>query len=240
MTSRPVSPIRHPDLLWKRLASLVGVVLFGGLTACCAWQLGTFKTHAQKNDYRWIAAQTVACEKRSNICGQLHLIKGDACLHLAVAEMPPAENFACAADELERGLALTPSWNDVRDHRRFQEYLCEALGNLQDLQSGQAAEQTLVRFEKAAEALYRLAPKSVPAVYYLAKVHLHQVAPMLLDINPATRVPACNRLKRAVTNVLSMMETAKKQALPDWDRFADNYRKLAFDLGLAMRTAQCR
>lgn len=240
MQSRPDSPMRRPDLLREQRALLLGVVLLGGLVGCCAWQLNTFNTHAQKNDYGWIAVQTVTCDKRADLCGQLHLIKGDACFHLASEGTTPADNFACAADELEKGLALTRSWNDVRVHRRYQEILCESLKYLQDLQSGEAAAQTLVRFAAAAEALYRLAPESVPAVYYLAKVRLRQVEPMLVEINPATRVPACNRLKRTVTSVLSMTETAKNEALPDWDRFADNYRQLAFDLGLAMRAAQCR
>ncbi|MBC2712227.1 MAG: hypothetical protein HGJ94_14965 [Desulfosarcina sp.] len=210
------------------------------LAGCAAMQLDTFKKHAANGDHGWIAAQAVTCEKASDVCGQLHLIKGDACFRLARADTVPAANYACAADELEKGLALTRSWADAAVHRQFQENLCESLKNLQDLQSGEVAAQTLARFVEAAEGLYKLAPESVPAVYYLAKARLRQVQPLLSDINAASRVPVCNRLKRTVTNVLSMMETAKEAPLPDWDRFANNYQRLSFDLGSAIRAADCR
>jgi hypothetical protein len=62
---------------------------------------------------------------------------------------------------------------------------------------------------------------------------------MVIDINAATRVPVCNRLKRAVTSVLSMIEKAKHTALPEWERYAGNYQQLSFDLGTTMRAAQC-
>jgi hypothetical protein len=36
------------------------------------------------------------------------------------------------------------------------------------------------------------------------------------------------------------METARGQTLTDWDRFADNYERLVFELGTAIRTAACQ
>jgi len=53
-------------------------------------------------------------------------------------------------------------------------------------------------------------------------------------------MPVCIRLKRTVTRVLAVMETARGDTLPDWNRFADNYQRLAFDLGAAMQAAECR
>jgi hypothetical protein len=50
----------------------------------------------------------------------------------------------------------------------------------------------------------------------------------------------CNRLKRTLTGVLSMMERAKQTPIPDWNRFAANYQRLSFDLGSAIRMAECR
>jgi hypothetical protein len=114
------------------------------------------------------------------------------------------------------------------------------LRNLQDRQSGDAATQTLARFVEAAEGLYQLAPESVPAVFYLAKARLRQVQPALSNLNAANQVPACNRLKRTLNTVLSMMETAKTEPLAHWDRFAGNYQRLSFDLGSAMHAANCR
>jgi hypothetical protein len=209
------------------------------LSGCATLQLRNFKKHAAANDFEWIASQKVACDKASDVCGQLHLISGDACFRLAKKGMHALDNYACASNELEKGLALNRTWKDAGVHRQFQENLCESLRNLQDLQSGQAAVKTLDRFVAAAEGLYQLAPESVPAVYYLAKAHLRQVQPMVIDINAATRVPVCNRLKRAVTSVLSMIEKAKHTALPEWERYAGNYQQLSFDLGTTMRAAQC-
>jgi hypothetical protein len=226
--------------LHGRPALFLCLLLILVLADCTAIQLNTFKKRAADGDHGWIAAQAVVCEKASEICGQLHLIKGDACFRLATAGTAPDDNYACAADELERGLALIRSWTNPADHRQFQENLCESLVKLQDLQSAEAAGQTLARSVEAAEKLYQLAPRSVPAVYYLAWVRLRQAQPTILDINAATRVPVCNRLKRTVTDVLAMMETAGTSPFPDWNRFADNYQRLAFDLGSAMHAAGCR
>ena len=235
----PVSTSAPPAFAVQDIAALclTAVLLASG---CAANQLNTFKKRASQGDFGWIAAQPVTCEKATAVCGRLHLIKGDACFRLARSGKAPAQNDACAADELERGLALTPSWPDDAIHRQVREQLCESLKHLQDLQSGEAARQTLARFEAASKALHRLAPESVPAVYYLAAVRLRQVRPMLKDINAATRVPVCNRLKRTVTRVLVMMESADQAPPPEWDRFADRVQRLAFDLGTAIRQAQCR
>jgi hypothetical protein len=171
--------------------------------------------------------------------GRLHLLKGDACLRLAGAAGTPADRWACAADELARGLALTPSWPDPTENQRFQENLCEALQTLHSLQSGEDAQKTLARLEEAAEALYQLAPGSLPAVYYLADTRLRQVQPELPDLNAGRRVPACSRLKRTLNKVLSTMESARQSNSKQWERYAQNYQRLSFDLGTAIRLAEC-
>lgn len=240
MTTQPRSIVQRFSQVLGRPVLSFCLTLILVLTGCTAMQLNTFKRHSASGDHGWIAAQAVRCENASDVCGQLHLIKGDACFRLAKADTGPGDNYTCAADALEKGLALNHSWADAAVHRQFQENLCESLKNLQDRQSTEAAAQTLIRFVNAAEALYQLAPQSVPAVYYLARVRLEQVKPLLLDINAALRVPVCNRLRRSVTKVLSLMETAGGDPLPEWDRFADNFQRLAFDLGAAMRAAECR
>jgi hypothetical protein len=216
---------------------LIMVVTFAG---CATPQLNTFKKRAAQGDYEWIAAQKVNCLRSSDDCGRRYLIKGDACFRLAKAGTMAADNYTCAAGALAQGLALKQSWSDTATQRQFQENLCESLINLQVLQAGQAAEKTLVRLTRAAEGLYRMAPGSVPAVYYLAKARLHQIEPVLSNMNPTDRVPVCNRLKRTLTGVLSMMERAKQTPIPDWNRFAANYQRLSFDLGSAIRMAECR
>jgi hypothetical protein len=224
----------------SRPALALGLIFILVAAGCAAMQLDTFRKRAARGDHDWIAAQTVACTEDSDECGQLHLIKGDACFRLARAGKAPADNFACAAHELDRGLSLIRHWNDPADRRQFQESLCESLANILDLQSGDTAALTQGRFEDAAKALFQLAPESVPAVYYLAKARLRQVQSTLAGLNPASRVPACNRLKRSLNGVLSMMEKAGNAPPPDWERFADRYQRLSFDLGVTISAAGCR
>ena len=234
------SPVYRSALKWKRpalAASLSLILIFSG---CASMQLRQFQKHAERGDHEWIVGQAIACQKASDVCGQLHLIKGAACFRLAKAGRKPAVNYICATDELEKGLALKPSWTDAGAQLYVQENLCESLSNLQALQSGETAERTIDRFVEAAKAFYQLAPEQVPAVYYLSRARLNQMEPILLYINAATRVPVCSQLKRTVTHVLAVMETARGQALPDWSRFADHYERLAFDLGAAMHAADCR
>ena len=214
------------------------MVLF--LAGCATLQLQQFNQHLDQGDEAWIAQQTVRCENESDTCSQLHLIKGEACLHLADTGEAPAFHYACAADSLAQGIAMRRSWPDPGAKRRYQGHLCESLSNLLQLQSDDAAADTLARLAAAAESLYQMAPASVPATYYLAIVRHRQIEPQLLDMNAANRVPICNRLKRILTGILSMMETAQTDPSPDWYRFAENYQRLAFDLGTSIQTAECR
>jgi hypothetical protein len=240
MTPQTRSPVHRTALMRGQPALAVCLVLILVFSGCTSLQLSQFRQHAARGDQEWLAAQAINCQRASDGCGQLHLIRGDACFRLAKMGRDPAVNFACAADELKKGLTLKPSWDNADVQLRYQENLCESLRNLKDLQSGETAEQTVDRFLGAAKALYQLAPESVPAVYYLASARLMQMEPMLGDINAATRVPVCIRLKRTVTRVLAVMETARENTPSDWDRFADNYQRLVFDMGSAMQAAECR
>ena len=160
-------------------------------------------------------------------------------MHQAVHFRSQVTIYACAADELEKGLLLNQTWKDAAEHRQFQENFCESLRNLQDRQSGDTAAQTLKRFVTAAEGLNQLAPDSVPAVYYLAKAHRLQVQPMLIDINPTNRPSVSKQLGDTASAVKSTMESAQSGTLPEWNRFADNYRRLSIDLSNLMQAAQC-
>lgn len=239
-TKNPISALRsaHPYRGKSGPLFCMGLVLL--LTGCSIAQLAAFKKQADEGDFVRIAAQTVACDHASPVCAELHLIKGEACAHVAAADPAPADKYACAADELAKGLALMPAWTDTVFHRRYQEMYCESLRQLQALRTGQEASRNLTRLMNAAEGLYQLAPGSVPAVYYLASARLGQIQPILEQIDPASRIPVCNRLKRTVTGVLSKMETAATAPTEDWNRFADRYQRLSFDLGAAMRVAGCR
>ncbi len=212
------------------------------VAGCTTVQLQRFQDRADKGDQAWIAAQPVTCQTASDACARLHLIKGQACLHLARANMDsaPVANYACAADAFSAALALRPSWPDDASHQRAQERLCDTLANLQAMQSGTAADQTLIRLADAAIELFRLAPHSIPAVYYLADARLRQIQPLLGDLDAAGRIPVCKRLKRTLNHVLSMMASAASAPSAQWDRFAARYQRLSFDLGVAISAADCR
>ena len=240
MTPPTGPPVLRTAFMWEQPALAAGLALMLIFCGCASLQLSQFQQHAAHGDDEWIAAQTIACRRPSDGCGQLHLIKGEACFRLAKMDREPGVNYACAADELEKGLALKLSWEVAGGQLQYRENLCESLRHLHGWQSGKAAEATPDRLLNAAKALYQLAPESVPAVYYLASARLMKIEPMLGDIDAATRVPICIRLKRTVNRVLSVMENTRGETPPDWDRFADDYQRLAFDLGAALQAAECR
>jgi len=65
------------------------------------------------------------------------------------------------------------------------------------------------------------------------------VQPDLLDLNAARRVLVCSRLKRNLNEVLSTMASARQSNLRQWNRYAQKYQRLSFDLGTAIRMAEC-
>lgn len=221
----------------KAVACLLSILICLG---CSSLQVRQMERRVARGDDTWVAAQAIDCDTASHTCSQLHLIKGYACLRLAESGNKPAVHYACAADELAKGIALRPSWEDRGEQFEAHERRCDALDGLQALQTGTSAAKTLDRLLDAAQTLYQLAPASVPAIYYLSIARLRRLAPRLSTINAANRYPVCSRLKRTVNRVLSLMETARVEALPEWNRFAERYQRLSFDLGAAMHTAECR
>ena len=210
------------------------------MAGCANVELHRFKEHAALGDYRWIADRAIGCDNASDTCGQLHLIKGDACLRLARSGRTPAENYGCAADELAKGLDRKQTWNGPAEQERFQEYLCESLANLHALQSGEVAGDTLARLIEAAQGLYRMAPQSVAAVYYLSVAQFRRMQPQLEELPVFERVPVCRRLRRTLVTVLTAMETGRVTGSEDWKRFAKSYERLSFELGSAINAADCR
>jgi hypothetical protein len=55
-------------------------------------------------DYVGIAQESVSCEEVDDVCGQAHLIKGDACFRLAKQQNDPEKHYDCAVTELDKGI----------------------------------------------------------------------------------------------------------------------------------------
>jgi hypothetical protein len=225
---------------WRLTVGMGCLMAILACLGCDAMRVHKMQRHTDRGDDTWLAAQTIDCHTRSRACARLHLLKGKACLRLAESEKTPAVHFACAADELEWGIALMSAWEDTNEPLEMHMRYCDALDGLQALQSEPEASATRNRLLEAAQALYQLAPGSIPAEYYFSMAWLRQLEPRLATISAANRFAVCSRLKQTVNRVLSRMQTAKEKQSPQWRRFAERYQRLAFDLGAAMHTAECQ
>ena len=221
-------------VIW--ITCLVGVLFSGG---CSTTQLATFQRHAEREDFHWIAAQSISCEKAGKVCGRLYLIRGDACFHLAETGHEPAEYHDCAADAYYRGLSLMPAMADRELHKRYLENLCESMSYLQETAPDRKETNHAVKLMEKAKALYQLATDSASGRYYLSKARLLSMGPVVNAGHVADRSMVCIRLERILLDVLSMIETAKNQPPPDWDRFSHKFERLAFDLGSVLKEAGC-
>ncbi len=217
------------------LMGIAVIALMAG-NGCGQYQLAGFNKHAARGDHAWIAGQAIDCRQPSETCSRLHCFKGEACLKLADAGIRPPVNYHCAINEFTTGLALLSEEATGNERLRCQELLCQALTHAQQAQVSQTADRVLA----TAKALYRLSPGSVPAHYYLSRARLMEIQNMPHPHGTAARIPACIRLKRTTTDVLSMIQSAEHQPPPQWDRFAEKYQRLAFDLGEALGMLNCR
>jgi hypothetical protein len=75
--------------------------------------LKQYKEHAAQEDYAWIVTNDFDCEKKSEVCSQLHLIRGNAHYSLAKQERDEVRNYSLAADHLEEGIKFAEKWEDT-------------------------------------------------------------------------------------------------------------------------------
>jgi hypothetical protein len=159
------------------------------LVACAVRQLDQFKDKSAAGDFAWIARETVVCDEQDDVCGQLHLIKGDACFRLAKQGAEPARNYPCAANELEKGIALTTTWRGGElnlDRAQTYANLCEALRQWQDLERGAQAEQLSRQLLDASGRFLAAEPGNPAGVYYAAVARYALLQPAIVrGDNPA-------------------------------------------------------
>lgn len=81
----------------RALALLTLVLLVAGCASTQPGKLDALKSMQAEGDLRGIAAASVDCADRSDVCAQSHAIQGDACLRLARASQPGPLNPELAA-----------------------------------------------------------------------------------------------------------------------------------------------
>ena len=229
---------RHVARRWTARTRFVPLAIFIAIVGGCkTTDRIRFSAHADHGDHAWIVAQTVDCKDASMTCGELHLIRGMACFELALADDEPSRHLACAADELEKGLALHPSPENALAYRKR---LCEALRRLVAQPSSPINAEIRRRYALAAKTLYRTDPGNVAAQYHLASARFHTLQWQAETLTPASRPIVCSRLKRNLTAVLSAIKSAEHGTVDDWATYSERYHRLAFELGLLLQQSQCR
>ncbi len=228
---------RKPLAWWIMMTAAVILFVFG----CQNLKLlKEYKMRFSSGDYQWLATQAVDCDSANDTCGQLHLIKGDACFRLAKAETDQAINYACAAAELEKGIMLNKKWDDKAKKLQTHENLCESLRNLQDLQSGPEAEETLEKLAAASNHLSALFPGTYAAVYFSAKTVLRKAQSVLWNNKPMEKIKACQSLAGALKAVKNATLKGRADGGSAWKRYESNYAFLTANLARTIRQLGCQ
>jgi hypothetical protein len=220
----------------RRVVQTLVVLLCVVFSACATRQLSSFKEKQKAGDYTGIAQQTVKCESIDDVCGQLHLIKGDACFRLAMQNSNAVQQYACAVTELEKGIQYTKTWQQGDAQlNRPQTYanLCESLRAWQDQERGADAERLTQRLLDVSERFLVAEPGHPAAVYYNVSARYALLRPDLLHPQDAQRL--CRQLDE-LTSLLNA-------ALPRSSRidYKPHIMRLQSDIDGAKRTiAGCR
>lgn len=233
---------RSSERQWAWGALITGFLFFLAFGCQNLKQLEEYKTHSSAGDYGWIVAQDVDCDSTSDTCGQLHLIKGDACFNQAKSKVDEKKNYSCAADELEKGIMLNKNWADPKAQLQTHENLCESLRNLQDLQSGEEAKKTLEKLDAASTRLAGLFPGSYAAVYFSAKAQMRKAQDALWTIQdkPGERKKVCQSLLSSMDAVKNTVKKGKAAGGSDWKRYETSFTWLSADLSKAIKLAGCK
>ncbi len=211
------------------------IVLLAGLLAGCATlapsptQLERMKTRADQGDRAANASESIACTG-GEVCGQLHLLKGDACY--GQARQNPAtrrDHLACASSELAAGLALHTSEQSVIGARA--EYARKRLEVLHmQIDSKRGGEASAAPELASAASDYRTRYPGDPAgPYYLASARLTMAQDRFLTDHNGP----------ALCGALSEVATLQQGAMAAPGDFAPNLRELGADVQRMKRPGGC-
>ena len=150
------------------LALLMALVFT--MAACVTLPLKKAKTLHTENRFEQLAELDFSCKSDDEGCNQLHLLKGDACFRLAKQTQESdarQSDLSCAADELNAGINMTKTWDEVPiDRAQVYANACEAARLRADFGDRSRYEAMLAA---TAGQFFTFAPDNPGAVYYKAR-----------------------------------------------------------------------
>jgi hypothetical protein len=180
------------------LVSLFLSVIIFLTPGCLTWQLRNAKKNYDQGKYAVLAKEKFECAEKDAGCNQLYLLKGDACYRCG--------DFACAAENLEKGIAMTKEWSFVKsadDPVRWRGNLCESLRRLRDLKSGNEAAQCNARLATVSFSLLNASSNDPTGLYYKCNARYYNLRACLIN------GPSCDSLCGVLTQISNEIGTAK-------------------------------
>lgn len=194
----------------------------------CSSQLGDLKTLHNGGDYEAVAGTVIDCAESTDECGQMHLLKGDACYRLAQKAKADGRTAdvirfsGCAIDHMGAAFARVTDWEPTGGQEQWWVNYCESLRLLQNAQSGDAIKQTSAKLLEAAESFGAQAPDHPGPVYYASVAKLAVIRFELL--HPSDPAASCAELNQLIEDLTSSRQRA--QGTP----FDASYQNLLSDL----------
>jgi hypothetical protein len=173
------------------LASALAAALL--LAGCGLKALDAMKDAHRQGRFAEVAAMTVDCDPGDARCGQMHLLKGDACYRrgrraeAAAADSTAEAHFRCAARHLGTGIRQTEAagaagWRVAGgDRRQWYTNRAESLRQLQDLRVGDSARAVSRRLLAFGQSYREAVPEAAAPHFYVATARYALLQPRLLD-----------------------------------------------------------
>lgn len=208
------------------------------ISGCSLKQLKNFKEKYDKERYQWIIEEKVTCKPGSSGCNQVHLIKGNSCFILV--DKTHERNgkmslYSCAVEEFAEGIKQTHKWQLKEfnlDRAQTYENYCQALRNLQDMQSDEKAKALGSRFLDAAKEFHKLEPDHYGANYFFALAQFRKAFSEFIA-NPSQKRQICNQYRQILRHVEAMIARGEKDLDQSWTvRYRENYGDLKGKLKL--------
>jgi hypothetical protein len=169
--------------------TLVAALLWAG---CGLRALDQMKDAHRQGRFAEVAAMDVDCNPGDERCGQMHLLKGDACYVLGRTAEREGEDstatarFRCADSHLGAGIRQTEAagagWTVAgTDRRQWYTNRAESLRQLQDLLAGDSARAVSTRLLEFGRTFREATPDAAAPYFYVATARYALLQPRLVD-----------------------------------------------------------